>query len=98
MSTHETVTDEELLTMKDLFKAATLGPWKRDVAYIMGQVPEGQPGGEVIAECCVTLHSLDRVSHIANARFMVAAHNETLRYIAEIEWLRTEVGRLQSMI
>lgn len=30
---------------------ATPGPWSQDAFYVVGQVPEGRPGGEVIVQC-----------------------------------------------
>lgn len=34
--------------LRALYDKATPGPWTRDAWYIVGQVPDGRPGGEVI--------------------------------------------------
>ena len=90
------MSNKELAEMKALCDAATPGPWKTDVYYVVGQVKEGRPGGEVIVECHTTAHSIAaKVNHIANARSIAAARTDLPRLIEEVERLRTEVERLQ---
>jgi hypothetical protein len=56
--------------MIELRKAATDGPWKAELYAVVGQVPKGRPGGEVIVQCRPTYSGL------------VTPQNENAAYIA----------------
>lgn len=40
--------------IRERVEKATGGPWTKDLYYIVGQLPEGRPGGEVIGELRAT--------------------------------------------
>jgi hypothetical protein len=69
-------------------KAATPGPWKPDVCYVVGQVPEGRPGGEVIAHFGPTRADLRyAVPSMANVEFAAAAREDVPMLLAEVRRL-----------
>jgi hypothetical protein len=51
-------------------------PWSQDGRYVVGQVPQGRPGGEVIAHCWPTRADLASiVPNEANAAYIVQCCN-----------------------
>jgi hypothetical protein len=52
----------------------TPGPWKRDVNYIVAEIPGGRPGGEVIATASThNPRNYPEVNNEANARLIAEA-------------------------
>ena len=99
MSEHKPITGEELAEMKSRCDAATPGPWKTDAYYVVGQVKEGRPGGEVIVECRTTAPSIAaKVNHIANAYAIAHARTDLPYCIAEIERLYAALAGAERMI
>lgn len=78
--------------LRTLSEAATPGPWKPDLMYVVGEVPGGRPGGEVIAECRPTVHRFEyqrdwrHKQGPADAAFLAAAVN----------YVRAALDRLQA--
>lgn len=73
--------------------AATSGPWTQDAHYVVGLVPDGRPGGEVIIDCRPTVDRLmsRRQMILNNAAYVTAANPQAvLALIAEVERLRVE--------
>ena len=44
----------DIKAIRERVSKATEGPWTQDLYYIVGQLPEGRPGGEVIGELRAT--------------------------------------------
>lgn len=68
------MTPEQLIAeARALAAEATPGPWTKDARYVVGEVPGGRPGGEVIIECQPTRSRLDGYTlemRKANAAFI----------------------------
>jgi hypothetical protein len=67
------ISDADMALLRELAAKATPRPWSPDVYYIVGQVPKGRPGGEVIGVFRPTAHI--RTPDKANAELAVAAVN-----------------------
>lgn len=64
---------QAILTLAD---AATPRPWSKDYYYVVGQVPKGRPGGEVIGQMTPSVGGIvPRAQQEANAAYVAAACN-----------------------
>lgn len=83
------MTKEKQRKISELF-GFTPGPWEADHEYIVGQVPQGRPGGEVIARADVMasrLHSV--VPHMVNAKLICKAPEMLFKNWERSERLKT---------
>ena len=67
-------TDEEIVELGRLADETLPGPWKQDCWYVVAEVPDGRPGGEVVAQCIETRPRRTRREHMAA---YIAAANPT---------------------
>jgi len=49
----------DIKAIRERVEKATPGPWGWDLYYIVGRVPKGRPGGEVIGEMRATVDRLE---------------------------------------
>lgn len=83
---------DRLAEIRERCEAATDRPWEADAHYVVGQVSNGRPGGEVIMNAEVLVGG-DRNSpsqNIANAEF--AAHSRQ-----DIPWLLEQLAEINTV-
>lgn len=81
--------------MPDTPKPGTPLPWKRESYYIVGEVPNGRPGGEVIVQCSATVSRLrDAITGERNAAYIVHACNRLPELEADLLELRICIDTL----
>lgn len=82
----------DIATEREICDAATPGPWSRDTFFLVGQVPQGRPHGEVIATFRPTAGSIHRVvPNEANAEFCAHVRTAYPKALDELEHLRAKV-------
>lgn len=85
--------------MTDTPKPGTKLPWKRESYFIVGDVPNGRPGGEVIVQCSTTVPQLrDSVTGERNAAYIVHACNRLPELEAKLAEAMEVVGLLHPLV
>ena len=86
------MTRKEHEASKAICEAATKGPWNPDLEFLVGNVPGGRPGGEVIGHFIPSVSDL-KTPNRANCAF--AAHART-GLPAALEMLERAMGLIKA--
>lgn len=62
---------DPITRLREIVEAATPGPWYADEDYIVGQVPNGRPGGETIGRAHEDVRRRPRRMQLADAALFV---------------------------
>lgn len=82
-------------------ETATPRPWTRDVNYVVGEIPGGRPGGEVIVQCWPTVHGhpgYPQTTQVANAEFIAHAPADIAALLAYTERLEKDRAALHGAL
>lgn len=74
-----------LARLRSLADGATPGPWHTDAYYIVGHVPCGRPGGEVIGDTMASVQRYNDGSRkFRDAAYIAAFHPDLTRALIDV--------------